>query len=83
MLFLGETLPDKLLRFKGLVAISDEIDLFMSKKADFFFWSPADCEKTTRAISKIPKDSERARASPKTLFLFWSPMAGSGCFATF
>ena len=28
----------------------------------------ADCEKTTRTISKIPKDPERARASPKKLF---------------
>ena len=38
------------------------------KKADFFQIRNPDCEKTTRTISKIPKDSERARASPQNTF---------------
>ena len=38
------------------------------KKADFFFFGAGDSAKTTRTISKIPKDPERARASPRTLF---------------
>ena len=41
---------------------------FGPKKADFFNSGEADCEKIARTISKIPKDSERARASPKKLF---------------
>ena len=36
--------------------------------ADFFIFRTGDCEKTTRTISKIPKDPERARASPKNVF---------------
>ena len=52
----------------------------------------ADCEKTTRTISKIPKDSERARASPKILFFYFglrlrevvvSQHFRSGCFKDF
>ena len=38
------------------------------KKADFFKIRNPDCEKTTRTISKIPKDAERARASPQNTF---------------
>ena len=41
---------------------------FGPKKAHFFIFGPGDCEKTTRTISKIPKDPERARASPKSTF---------------
>ena len=40
----------------------------LSEIWDFFFFGTGDCEKTTRTISKIPKDSERSRASPKILF---------------
>ena len=37
-------------------------------RADFFISRAADCEKTTHTISKISKDPERARASPKSTF---------------
>ena len=48
--------------------------------ADFFISAWADCEKTTRTISKIPKDPERARASPKTLFFILVSDVGKWLF---
>ena len=38
-------------------------------RGPILIFGSGDCAKTTRTISKIPKDPERARASPKT-FLF-------------
>ena len=53
------------------------------KNLDFFQIRNPDCEKTTRTISKIPKDSERARASPKTTFFILVSDIGKWLFTTF